>query len=259
MANPISLLKGLGVGAGLMYLFDPQLGRRRRALIGDQFTHLYHEACDLLDEGSRDLKNRALGLASEARSHLTSDDADDRTIEARVRSTMGRCVSHPRALTVTSRDGIVSLSGPILAPEVDGLLQAAAGVRGVREVLDRLEVHRRPGDHPALRGGTPKTGPTSEFRQQNWSPSAKLMVGTAGAVAGLALLRRSGLMLPAVGLLGAAYAASRSEGDPMEALGDLGRRAVDWGRQMVGGETESGPEPLGTGTGPVQRTGSLYR
>ena len=34
----LAVLAGACIGAGLMYLADPDLGRRRRALIGDQVT-----------------------------------------------------------------------------------------------------------------------------------------------------------------------------------------------------------------------------
>ena len=34
--NQLCLLGGLGAGAGLMYIFDPVQGRRRRALLRDQ-------------------------------------------------------------------------------------------------------------------------------------------------------------------------------------------------------------------------------
>jgi hypothetical protein len=249
MGNPITLLKGLGLGAGLMYLFDPRQGRRRRAELGDQVTHLMNEAADLFQAGGRDLANRAQGTLAEARGHLMPGRADDLTLVARVRSELGRCCSHPKAVRVNCRDGAVMLSGPVLAADVDRLLANVARVRGVREVIDRLEVHAEPGGRMSLQGGRSRSGEGSG----SWSPSAKMMVATAGAVAGLALIRRSGLLLPAVGLLGAAYAASRSEGDPLETLGGWGERALIWGRERLGMET--GPEPLGTGTGPVHRVG----
>jgi hypothetical protein len=34
MDRALSMLTGVGLGAGLMYLLDPQMGRRRRALLG---------------------------------------------------------------------------------------------------------------------------------------------------------------------------------------------------------------------------------
>jgi hypothetical protein len=47
-----------------MYLLDPQMGRRRRALIRDQADHFAHEAQDAAGVVARDLRNRAQGLAS---------------------------------------------------------------------------------------------------------------------------------------------------------------------------------------------------
>ena len=49
MEQTLRLLGGIGLGAGLMYFLDPQQGRRRRALVRDQFTHLSREACDAAD------------------------------------------------------------------------------------------------------------------------------------------------------------------------------------------------------------------
>ena len=64
MDRALSMLAGLGVGAGLMYVLDPQSGRRRRALARDQAVHLAHEARDTARVVGRDLRNRAQGLAA---------------------------------------------------------------------------------------------------------------------------------------------------------------------------------------------------
>ena len=74
-------------------------------------------------------------------------------IVARVRSELGRVVSHPRAIHVAARDGVVTLTGPILAHEVEPLVAAVASVRGVRDVQHLLDVHDHPGRFPALQGG----------------------------------------------------------------------------------------------------------
>jgi hypothetical protein len=62
----LSLLKGMGLGAGLMYFFDPELGPRRRALLGDQITELGHELESAVSATTHDLKVRAQGVACEA-------------------------------------------------------------------------------------------------------------------------------------------------------------------------------------------------
>lgn len=64
MDRTMTLLAGMGLGAGLIYLLDPQTGRRRRPLARDQVVHLAHEAHEAADVGARDARNRAQGLAS---------------------------------------------------------------------------------------------------------------------------------------------------------------------------------------------------
>jgi hypothetical protein len=64
MDQACAFLAGAGLGAGLMYVFDPDMGRRRRALARDQAVHLAHEAQDAAGVVARDVSNRAKGLAS---------------------------------------------------------------------------------------------------------------------------------------------------------------------------------------------------
>jgi hypothetical protein len=58
------MLAGMGLGAGLMYIMDLRMGRRRRATARDKMVRLAHQAQDAADVVSRDMKNRARGLAS---------------------------------------------------------------------------------------------------------------------------------------------------------------------------------------------------
>jgi hypothetical protein len=180
MDQTLRTLACVGLGAGLMYLLDPVRGRRRRAIARDQFIRLAHEARDAADVAARDAANRARGAWAEARSAVAEEAPDDRTLTARVRSRLGRCVSHPRAVAVTADHGRVTLSGPILAREVEGLLACVAGVPSVRAVDDRLEVHQEAGNHPSLQGGVPRTGARGELFQENWSPTLRVLAGTAG-------------------------------------------------------------------------------
>jgi len=77
VGHPITLLKGLVYGAGLMYLFDPQMGRRRRALASDQITGLLHNVEGTFRSGSSDLGNRLQGVAHETTSALSSGDPSE--------------------------------------------------------------------------------------------------------------------------------------------------------------------------------------
>lgn len=58
---------GLGAGAVVEYLFDPDRGRARRVRIRDRSVHAVHEARGWLDVLSRDVANRARGRVASAR------------------------------------------------------------------------------------------------------------------------------------------------------------------------------------------------
>jgi hypothetical protein len=74
MIHPLTLLKGAGLGAGMMYFFDPVAGNRRRALVRDQFVH----ACKVCNQQAgvtyRDASNRLHGVSAEMRSVMQSSD-----------------------------------------------------------------------------------------------------------------------------------------------------------------------------------------
>jgi gas vesicle protein len=64
----VAVLGGVGLGALAMFLLDPDRGRTRRALIRDKAVGLKNDVSRELGKKSRDLKNRASGLAHEAKS-----------------------------------------------------------------------------------------------------------------------------------------------------------------------------------------------
>ena len=111
-----------------------------------------------------------------------------------MRSKVGRAVSHPHAIRVSVREGRVSLSGPVLAHEVDDLLSCVSAVRGVEEVENRLEVHQQAGTVPGLQGVRERQGNRFELMQSNWSPTARLLTIAAGsALMGYCIKRRDAL------------------------------------------------------------------
>jgi|GEM_PF-1207812 len=196
----------LGLGAGLMYYFDPDRGRRRRALVRDRTVHLQHRMNSVVDATLHDLTNRVRGLWAGMRSlpvRIAGERVPDEVVVARVRAKMGRYVSHPHPIAVTADRGHVTLVGPILGQEVESLLSAVARIPGVRDVRSRLEVHREPADWPELQGGRPRTGEVPELCQVNLSPTARLALGAVGTtLVGLGT-RRKGLEGLVLGSLGA--------------------------------------------------------
>jgi len=58
---------GYLLGALTMFVFDPQQGRRRRALVRDKMVQYGNEASDFVSGTAKDLRNRAQGVAAETR------------------------------------------------------------------------------------------------------------------------------------------------------------------------------------------------
>ena len=67
----LTFLKGAAIGAGFMYLFDPQMGRRRRAAIRDKAVHAWNDAGDTVEAKTHDLGNRAKGVLHDVSGVLT--------------------------------------------------------------------------------------------------------------------------------------------------------------------------------------------
>lgn len=69
----IALLSGIGIGAAAMYVLDPQGGGRRRAIARDKALSLANRTGKVMGAKSRDLGNRAKGVAAEVRSAIGKD------------------------------------------------------------------------------------------------------------------------------------------------------------------------------------------
>jgi gas vesicle protein len=176
-----SLLIGAGVGAAAMYLLDPDRGKRRRALVRDKFASVTRMTGECMGVTGRDLRNRTLGTLKTIQSRLSSEQPDDSVLVDRIRSKVGRVVSHPSAIQVTAQDGNVTLAGPVLADEAKHLVTCVSWVPGVKDVTNHLEVHEEAGNHPALQGGREHHGTRFPLFRENWSPTARLLAGAAGA------------------------------------------------------------------------------
>ena len=140
MKRAVGLIGAAGIGAGLMYLFDPDRGKRRRAGIRNKAIHINHIATDVATKTQRDLRNRLRGVVCELKALVRPETASDDVLEARVRSRMGRLVSHPHSIAVKAREGRIILSGPIPTAEVLPLVDAVAAMRGVKNIENLLEL-----------------------------------------------------------------------------------------------------------------------
>jgi len=152
MNKGVALIGGVGLGAALMYIFDPDRGGRRRALIRDKFEAAGNKASCYADEMSRDLRNRAYGAVAAAKSLFKREEVTDDVLADRVRSKLGRYPVHIGGLEVTANNGAVTLRGQILADELPRVLRATRFVRGVKSIDNQFEVHEEAGNIPSLQG-----------------------------------------------------------------------------------------------------------
>lgn len=163
MFRSMNFYRGLVLGAVAMYLLDPDQGRARRAVLRDRAAGALHDATDFAGKAARS----------------RPDHPDDRTLAERVRAQLGRYVSHPRAVHVDASGGTVTLAGPILRDEAEELIGAVSSVRGVEEVLNRLEPHEAGDGEPALAGPGRREEPRS--RRMPLTPGLQLVAGVIGA------------------------------------------------------------------------------
>lgn len=155
-----ALLTGITLGAGLMYLWDFDNGRRRRAAAKDKLASLARRSGSAVAGAARDARNRAQGLTHKIANRISHDEATGTLLAERIRARMGRLVSNPSAIDVSVFDGRVVLEGSVLASEADALLREVTRARGVAHVDDRLTrldsgqlASDAPADEPKGNGG----------------------------------------------------------------------------------------------------------
>jgi hypothetical protein len=109
------------------------------------------------------------------------EPVSDDIVVHRVRTKMGRVVSHPRAISVSASGGNVTLSGNVLKSEIEALLSCVSKVRGVNGVENRLDVRDEAGSEPSLQG---ESETERSAWQRAWAPATKIAAGaTGGALA----------------------------------------------------------------------------
>lgn len=212
MAKTFAWIKGAGIGAGLMYLFDPERGPQRRARLRDRATSLAHSAKRGLEGGNRDLRQRLRGLTHDVSQRLQpTPHVDDTTLNARVRAALGHVVSNAHALQTEAADGRVRLRGPVLVDEVPPLMAAIWRIPGVREIEDSLDVQTQ----------TEGTGPQAggivrRMRgEAQWTPAARLGAGVVGGLGMVYGFGRGRLLGTLLGLGSMALAARAATNAPV--------------------------------------------
>ncbi len=142
------LLGLVGLGAGLTYFFDPQQGRRRRAMAGDRIAGFFRRRVRQGERLGRGASAQAEGLVQKAK-HLQEEpkpQPDDVTLTRKVETEIFRDADVPKGqINVNAEYGVVYLRGEVESPDmIRDLEEQARKVQGVSEVRNLLHTPGAP-------------------------------------------------------------------------------------------------------------------
>ena len=138
------LLGLVGLGAALTYLFDPQQGRRRRAMAQDRVAAFFRRRVRQGEQLGRAATAQGEGLAQKAK-HLKEEEKpqpDDVTLTRKVETEIFRDAEVPKGqINVNAENGKVFLRGEVGKSElIEDLEKRARKVQGVKDVENLLHL-----------------------------------------------------------------------------------------------------------------------
>jgi uncharacterized membrane protein len=198
------MLAGLAAGAAALYFLDRERGPERRARFSRKAGWLVADLTDTAAKCISDGEHRVRGVVRQVWYGLHRSRPDDRVLEERIRSRMGRVVGHPHRIHVASCDGAVTLWGTATDYEIRKLIHTVEAMPGVVEVLNHIEP--REDQAPAAEPNV-----LQQARQEtllNWSPAARMIVGAAGSATAAYGWKRKDSLGVSLAVLGAGLAAA---------------------------------------------------
>jgi uncharacterized membrane protein len=193
------------VGAAALYFLDRKRGKSRRAAFSQKAGRLTATLAGSASRYAGDVQHRLKGIAHEAWNYPLRRPPDDRVLEERIRSRMGRIVAHPHRIHVASEGGTVTLWGAAAEKEMRKLVRAVETMAGVVEILNHLE-RLEPAEPVAEDSHFLKQAHQETLLQ--WSPAARLVAGVSGAGIAVYGWKRKDRLGVSLSLLGAGLAAA---------------------------------------------------
>ncbi len=145
-----------GIGAGLMYFFDPEQGNRRRKMLVDRGGAFFRRGARRTTQAGRGVAATAYGVRQKT-THLREEekDLDDVTLARKVETEIFRGAGAPKGkVDVNAVDGVVYLRGELEdRAEIERLGEAAGKVEGVRGVENLLHT---PGEPAPMKQESPQ-------------------------------------------------------------------------------------------------------
>jgi osmotically-inducible protein OsmY len=137
------LLTLAGLGAALTYFFNPDSGKRRRAMARDRALAFFRQQGRQLGRTAGSVQADAQGLvqkAKHARSEEKLEDPNDATLARKVETEIFRDPEVSKGqIDVNAEDGVVILRGEVERPELikdlEEKTRSVQGVKGVENLL----------------------------------------------------------------------------------------------------------------------------
>ena len=135
------------LGAGVMYFFDPQQGRRRRAMVRDRVPAFFRQGGRRAERAARAISAEAYGVTQKVK-HLREEekDYDDVTLARKIETEIFRDADAPKGqVDINVVDGVVQLRGELESTELIAELEAKTrNVTGVKDVENLLHTPGTP-------------------------------------------------------------------------------------------------------------------
>ncbi len=137
-----------GVGALLMFFFDPKQGNRRRKMFVDRTAAFFRRGWRKSERAGRVVAAEAYGVTQKV-THLREEpkeQPDDTTLARKVETEIFREADAPKGqVSVNAVDGVVYLRGEVERPEIiEELVERTRKVQGVKDVENLLHLPGTP-------------------------------------------------------------------------------------------------------------------
>ena len=141
-------IRNIGLGAMLAYFFDPDNGRRRRAMARDRVPAFFRRMSERAEQKGGAVAAKAEGAKQKA-THLKEEEKpqpDDVTLAQKVETEIFRDADVPKGqINVNAENGKIVLRGEVEKPElIKDLEKRTKKVQGVTEVENLLHTPGSP-------------------------------------------------------------------------------------------------------------------
>jgi osmotically-inducible protein OsmY len=139
------MLIGAGIGTGVAYLMDPQMGNRRRSELQQQLGSRANDLTETAKQQASYAAGKAQGAVIETAKGAMDggdDDPDPHTLRQRVQSqVIGQTPGALDVVVAVHSGGVVALKGRVADAETEEMLvEKTRTIRGVKDVRDELHV-----------------------------------------------------------------------------------------------------------------------